>query len=115
MALTHTEAPCQSLYPFAIHRTIGDQPQGARHQIGAHIPVGRARTGYRMATPTATKTRRLRGRCAGIEAHLGGMGGTSRADRPAIDTCRHNADEEASIEACVTATESPVAQIKILR
>jgi hypothetical protein len=61
---------CQSGDSVAIDRPIGDQAERTRNYIGAHIPIWRAGTGFRMTASTGTKSGGLGGGGTRIKAYM---------------------------------------------
>src|SRR5262249_45705685 len=94
---------------LAIERALGDEGEAARHGVRGAAPG--AGLGRRLppAAQAGAKPCLLRPRRGGEEAAVPELGGARRADRPAVDSGRGHADEQAAVETRIAGREGAVA------
>lgn len=114
MTRTYRQSARQPTHPLGVHRSLGDQPQGASNQIHLATPICRTGACLRTTAPTGPKPGGL-GCCrARVEAHIGGVGRAGRTDRSAVDTRRSHRRKESPIKARIAATDSPIAKLEVV-
>lgn len=88
-------------HAFAVDDPVGDQAHGAGDDVGAFVPLRRPRGGVRTAPLARAEPGRLRGRRAGVEAHVLDLRRHDRAARAAVDAGGHDSRVEPPVEAGV--------------
>ena len=94
---------------LAVERAVRDQGKAARDRVRRAAPRAEVGRRLRPAAQAGAEAGLLRRGGAGEEAAILELGGARRADRPAIDPGRGDADEQAPVEARVAALQRPVA------
>ena len=103
----------QAADTFAVHRAVGDQPHGPRHDVAAHIPFRRTRGRVGAAPLACAEARALRGRRRRVEPHVTGERWPHRATGPAVDPGGQHRGDEPAVEPGVLGLDRPVAAFEI--
>src|SRR5476651_2246228 len=96
-----------------VERALGDQFHRTAHRIGRTAPEGEFGCALRAAAQAGPEACFLGGGCGGEVAAILELGRPGRTDRPAVDTGRGDAYENAAVETCVVALEDLVAGVAI--
>ena len=99
VALGVAEPRGETADALAIDDAVGDQAHRAPDEVGAQVPLGRARRRVRAAALAGAKAGRLRGRGGREEAHVLAFGRARRAARAAVDPGRLHAAEDPAVKA----------------
>jgi hypothetical protein len=103
----------QTGHTLPVHEPVGDQPHGPGHQVGALIPLGRARGGVGAAPLAGPEAALLRGGRARVEAHVLGLGRHHGATRTAVDPGGDDGREEPPVEAGILRLHGPYASLDV--
>ena len=99
MALAVAEAASEPADAIAVDDAVGNQAHGPPDEIGATVPIGRARGGVGTAALTGAKARSLRSRGGWEEANVLPFGCSRGTAGTTVDAgCAHTA-EDPSVEA----------------
>src|SRR5712691_3314843 len=113
MASAHAQAFGQLRDAVFLQRPLGDQAQGPTHRGRGAVPGGCSRCGLGPAAKAGPKARG-HGFFGGPEKpDVDALSGRRRADRPAIDPGREDADEEPPIEPRVSSEARPVTDSRV--
>ena len=105
VTLAHVQRAREARDTRRRRRALGDQPQRARREVAAVVPVPRARGGVGSAPlARAEPGAHRRGRC-GEEPHVLRLRRLRRAHRAAVDARARDAEPQPSVEAAVAARE----------
>src|ERR1700739_3697855 len=98
---------CREIGDFGARQRVFFDPRDRGADQSAHRVDGReAGRSFRPATKAWPKTRSLRGRRVGIEAHVLAFWRPRRTDGTAIDVGRGDTHEKSAVEAAVAGTHS---------
>ncbi len=93
---------------FAVDHAVTDQPDRPADQVGAVVPLGRARHRVGPAAAAGPVAGALGGGRGRVEAAVGALGGGGRAARTAVDAGGADGREEHPVEAGVPAVHGSV-------
>ena len=99
---------------LAVDDAVADQPHRARDDVGARVPLRRARRGVGPAALAGPEAGALRRRRAAVEAHVGALGRDRRAARAAVDAGGGDAEVDPAVEAGVPALDRAVPVLAFL-
>ena len=113
MSRTDAKTFCQRVHATILQSALVDQAQSARHRIRSAEPSRRPRRTLRTTTQTGAKTSFGSRRRARKVTDIAFLGGSRRADRPAVDAAGAHSDEELAVEARIARkprprTDSPI-------
>ena len=104
----------QARYAVAVDHAVRDQPHRAGDQVGAVVPLRRARARVGPAALAGAESGLLRGRGARVEPHVLDLRRHHRAARPAVDLRGQHRGEEPPVEARVLRLDGPDASLPAL-
>jgi hypothetical protein len=107
------EAVGQPVDPLAIDDAVGDEPEGAGHDVGPGVPFGRAGRGVGPTALAGAEPGGLRGCGRRQEAHVLGPGRDDGATRPAVDPGGGHRGDEVTVEAAVVRLHGPHAALGV--
>ncbi len=115
VALGVAEPPREPGHALAVDDAIGDQAHRAAHEVGAEIPLRRARHGVGATAHAGAEAGRLSGRRARVEDNVLALRRARRAARPAVDPGRLDRGEEPAVEAGVARLGRAATDIEVER
>ncbi len=95
------EAGGESGDALAVDDAVGDQPHGAGHEVGPHVPLRGAGAGVGAAALARPEPGLLAGGSARVEDHVLRLGRDDRAAGAAVDAGRQDGGVEPAVEPCV--------------